>query len=74
MSTGSLWQEIAFDLLVPFGMALLIALSSRGWAHIVQGSSISERTRRRQKAEFWIVLCVLYAMSFGIFCYAHFVR
>jgi hypothetical protein len=66
-----IWQQLLFIIFGAPIMALLIRVLSRGWAYIVQGGNVSERTRKRQKLEFWIFLCFLYVMVFGIFVYAH---
>ena len=66
-----LWQQALFVLLAPLVMALLIRLISRGWANIVQGGKVSEKTVKRQRVEFWVVLCFMYVMLFGIFLYGH---
>ena len=55
-------------------MACLVWLLSRGWASGVQGGGVSERTKRRQKWEFWAVLVGFYVMGFGIVLYAHFFK
>lgn len=66
-----LWQQALFFVLAPPIMAWLIRLLSRGWANIVQGGEVSEKTVKRQKVEFWVVLCFMYVMLFGIFLYGH---
>jgi phosphate/sulfate permease len=45
-------------------------LMSRGFAATVQGGAVSEKTQRRQKIEFWVILIVAYAMSVGMSLYA----
>ena len=70
-SASPLWQQVLFFIFGPPLMALLIRRLSRGWANIVQGGNVSEATSRRQELEFWIVLCFMYVMVFGIFLYAH---
>lgn len=69
-----LWQQVLFFLIAPLIMALLIRLLSRGWASIIQGGNVSERTARRQQIEFWAVLAFMYVMLACIFGYAHFRR
>jgi hypothetical protein len=66
-----LWQQALFFVLAPLIMALLIRALSRGWANVVQGGNVSEKTLKRQKLEFWIVLCFMYVMLFCIFLYGH---
>jgi hypothetical protein len=51
-------------------MAALWWIVSRGWATTVQGGVVSERTKRRQKIEFWAVLILMYLVVFGMFLYA----
>jgi len=62
-------QQIVAFLLTPPVMASLVWLMSRGWAETVQGGTVTERTKRRQKAEFWFVLATLYlfALAVGLF-------
>jgi len=69
-----LWEQVLIFVLGPPIMAVLIHLLSRGWATLVQGGKISERTRKRQRVEFWAVLCIMYVMGFGIFLYAHLIK
>ena len=49
-------QGIIILILAPPLVTVLWWLLSRGWATTVQGGNISERTRKRQSFEFWIVL------------------
>ncbi len=37
-------------------------LLSRAWARTVEGGIVSERTVKRQRAEFWVVLVAAYAV------------
>ncbi len=70
-SASQLWQQALFFVLAPPIMALLIRVLSRGWAKIVQGGNVSEKTLKRQRLEFWVVLCFMYVMLFCIFVYGH---
>jgi hypothetical protein len=65
-----LGEQLAILLLGPPIMAGLIWFMSRGWALFVQGGVASDRTKRRQKVEFWIVLVVMYAIGIGMALYA----
>jgi len=51
-------------------MAFLFKFRAAGWAHTVQGETLSETTKKRQKLEFWVVLGLLYAIGIGVFIYA----
>lgn len=51
-------------------MAFAWWLLSRGWGKAVQGGTVSEKTRHRQKLEFWFLLIVMYVMSLGMVFYA----
>ena len=64
--------QILFVLVVPPIMTALWWLGSRGWANVVQGGNVSDRTKRRQKWEFWVVLAVLYVIVAGFALYARF--
>lgn len=65
-----LGEQLAILLVGPPIVAGVIWLMSRGWAIEVQGGSASERTRVRQKIEFWMVLVVMYVIGFGMALYA----
>lgn len=65
-----LGEQIAILILGPPIMAGIIWLMSRGWAMGVQGGSASERTKVRQKIEFWMVLVTMYVIGFGMALYA----
>lgn len=62
-------EQILLDLIVPPVGSALWLMMSRGWASTVQGGTISERTKKRQKAEFWIILSAVYLLMFGITIY-----
>jgi hypothetical protein len=64
-------QMIALDLLVPPIGTCIWWLMSRGWAGLVQGGTISGRTKKRQKWEFWVVLAGAYLLMFGITLYGY---
>lgn len=68
----SFWQQVLMIIFVPPVTAAFAHIVSRGWANTVQGGKISERTRKRQKVEFWAVLAFGYVMLFAIFVNAHF--
>lgn len=51
-------------------MTILWWLASRGWATAIQGGTVSDKTKRRQKIEFYIVLIAMYAVGFGMALYA----
>jgi len=53
-------------------MAGLFWVMSRGWAMSVQGGTASDRTKKRQKIEFWMVLTLMYLMGIGMALYAWF--
>ncbi len=65
-----LGEQLAILLLGPPIMAALICFMSRGWALSVQGGVASDRTKRRQKVEFWMVLVAMYAIGAGMALYA----
>ena len=63
-------QQFLGILLGPPVLAVLWWLGSRGWAATLQGGSVSDRTKLRQKKEFWILLAVMYLLGFGIMIYS----
>jgi hypothetical protein len=69
-----LWVQMLTLIFGPPVMACLVWLLSRGWAMGVQGGRVSEKTKRRQKIEFWSVLIGLYILGFGIALYAQFIK
>lgn len=67
-----LYEQILFDVLVPPIGTTIWWLMSRGWVSTVQRGEVSETTKKRQKAEFWIILIVVYILMFGITIYGQF--
>ncbi len=65
-------EQLAILIAGPPLMASLIWLMSRGWATSVQGGTVSEKTKRRQRLEFWIVLIAMYVIGFCMALYAWF--
>jgi hypothetical protein len=64
------WQQILLDLFVPPIGAVVWWLCSRGWALTIQGSAVSEQTRKREKRGAIILLAIAYLLMFGITIYA----
>jgi hypothetical protein len=62
-------EQILIFVLGPPIMAGLFWLKARGWAHTVQGESVSETTKRRQKMEFWVLLSLAYLMAVACVVY-----
>ena len=65
-------EQFATLVIGPPIMSMLWWLGSRNFARIVQGGSVSERTRQRQKKEFWVLLIGLYVLGLGIILYGIF--
>jgi len=65
-------QQILLDIFVPPAGALVWWLMSRGWATAVQGSEVSETTRKRQWRLALVLLVVVYILMFGITIYGQF--
>lgn len=65
-----LGEQLAILIVGPPVMAGLFWLMSRGWAFSVQGGKASERTKGRQKIEFWMILVAMYVIGFGMALYA----
>jgi len=61
----SIARQIAVDTIFPPIGAVLWRFKARGWANFVQGGSVSQQTKDRQKREFWFVLGALYLIMFG---------
>lgn len=64
------WEQLIILILGPPIMTILWWFASRGWATAVQGGAVSDKTKRRQKIEFYIVLIAMYAVGFGMVLYA----
>jgi hypothetical protein len=73
-SLTPIWEQIAIVLIGPPVMACAWWILSRGWARIVQGGTTSEKTKRRQKVEFWGLLIAMYAVTLGMTLYANMKR
>ncbi len=65
-------QQFVIVIVGPPVMAALWWMVSRGYGEAVQGGSVSERTKSRQRRGFWIVLGLLYLVGFAILLYALF--
>jgi hypothetical protein len=65
-----LWEQLVIGILGPPIMAILFRFRARGWAMMVQGGTVSEKTKDRQRIEFWVVLILCYVIVFGEFIYA----
>lgn len=68
-----LGQQLLIILFGPPIMAILWLFMSRGWATAVQGGTVSERTKQRQKKLFWVALILGYIVVVGMKIYAHFI-
>ena len=64
-------QMIILDLRLPPIGTCIWWLMSRGWAGLAQGGTVSARTKKRQKWEFWSILAVAYLLMFGITLYGY---
>jgi hypothetical protein len=63
-------EQLAVGVLGPPIVATLWWLASRGLALVIQGGSISEKTQRRQKKEFRVLLVTMYVLAIGVILYA----
>jgi hypothetical protein len=62
-------QQILLDVVAPPILTALWWLFSRGWAYVIQGGTVSVRTKGRQGKGVWIVLGALYLIMFGATAY-----
>ena len=67
-------EQILYDTIIPPIGAAVWWMMSRGWAGTVQGGAVSDETKRRQKAEFFVLLVVAYVLMFSITVYGYFSR
>lgn len=65
-----LGEQILLDVIVPPIGTCLWWLKARGWADLVQLGRVSDRTKRRQEWEFWIVMFAGYVTMFGVTLYS----
>jgi len=74
MRPGALpmFDQVLLDLFVPPVGSCVWWLMSRGWATSVQGDAVSDDTKKRQRTEFWAVLCVAYFIMISITVYGYF--
>jgi hypothetical protein len=66
-----LGQLLLLDIFFPPIGAMLWWLMARGWAGFVQGGNVSDRTKARQRMEFWFALGGVYLIMFGVTLYAY---
>ena len=64
-------QQIILDLLFPPVGAGIWWLMSTGWAMLMQGGKISDRTKIFRKRLFWALLAAAYALMFGVTFYTY---
>jgi hypothetical protein len=69
-----LTQQYLLDLVAPPVGACLWWLFSRGNALTLQGGNVSERTKKREKIGFFVVLALAYLIMFGGTTYLHFAK
>ena len=69
-----LGEQIALFLLLPPIGSCLWWLFSRATATVFQGGTVSERTKKREKIGFFVVLVAAYILMFGIKIYSLFAR
>ena len=69
-----LLQQYLLDLIAPPVLAILWWFFSRGTATVLQGGSVSEKTKRREKIGFVVVLALAYLLMFGGTTYLHYAR
>jgi len=62
-------EQILYDIILPPVGAAIWWLMSRGWAGSVQGGSVSDTTKQRQKTEFIVILIATYVLMFSITIY-----
>jgi hypothetical protein len=67
---GTAWHPTWDSLYCASCYGWLWWLASRNFGNLIQGGSVSERTKKRQTTEFWVLLAAMYALVFGIKIYA----
>jgi len=69
-SAAPLWEQLTILILGPLIMTMLIWIVSRAWAMAVQGGTANDKTKRRQRVEFYVTLITMYIIGFGMAIYA----
>jgi hypothetical protein len=69
-----LMQQYLLDLVAPPIVTSLWWLFSRGTATVLQGGAVSERTKKRERIGFLVVLLLAYLLMFGGTTYLHFAK
>jgi hypothetical protein len=69
-SVAPLWERIVILILGPPIMTVLWWAAARGWALTVQGGTASQKTKKRQRIEFFMILVAMYAVGLGMALYA----
>jgi len=69
-NAAPLWEQILILAVGPPIMTIFWWLAARAWAGAVQGGTVSDRTKRRQKVEFYVILILMYAVGGGMALYA----
>ena len=62
-------QQILLDIVIPPIGTCIWWLMARGWAGFVQTRNVSDKTKSRQRREFWIIMLATYLIMFGITIY-----
>ena len=65
-----LWEQLAIGFVGPPIMAIIFRFMAREWAMTVQGGTVSQKTEKRQRIEFWGMLIAMYLLVWGMFIYA----
>lgn len=73
-AAAPLSEQILYDIIIPPVGAAIWWLMSRGWAGTLQGGTVSETTKRRQRIEFFALLVGVYVLMFSITIYGYFSR
>ena len=65
-SAAPLPEQILYDIIIPPIGAAFWWLMSSGLAGMVQGGTVNEKTKQRQKVEFKVLLVAAYVLMFAI--------
>ena len=65
-------MKLAILIAGPWVLAGAWWLFSRAYAHIFEGSRLSDEMRRRQDRSFWIVLGCFYVLVLAVYLATHF--
>jgi hypothetical protein len=69
-----LWQQLLIIFFLPPLGALVFGIFARGWANVVQGGKVTEKTTLRQRKEVLAMVLAGWIVGFGLIIFVHIFR